>query len=144
VSSDGDRIDAFIRVLRVHIDALGQSLEEALETAVPCRARVDQCNGSTVTIGGRAIFRELGNAVMGTDLIERSRIKVWPRTHPQLSWMHLRRYPRRTKPYSRTLENHKDCFYLWVAWYNFVRENMAVRLTPCVADMGSPLRLDDA
>jgi hypothetical protein len=34
VSSVGDRIDAFLRVLRVHIDALGQTVEEALE-AVP-------------------------------------------------------------------------------------------------------------
>jgi hypothetical protein len=39
VTSDGDRIDAFIRVLRVHIDALGQSVEEALETAVPSEFR---------------------------------------------------------------------------------------------------------
>lgn len=38
MSSVGDRIDAFLRVLRVHIDALGQSEEEALET-VPLEFR---------------------------------------------------------------------------------------------------------
>lgn len=38
MSSVGDRIDAFLRVLRVHIDALGQSVEEALGT-VPAEFR---------------------------------------------------------------------------------------------------------
>jgi IS1 family transposase len=47
--------------------------------------------------------------------------------------MHLRRYARRTNAHSRKLENHKACFALWVAWYNFVRVNTAVRMTPCMA-----------
>jgi IS1 family transposase len=41
--------------------------------------------------------------------------------------MHLRRYARRTNAHSRKLENHKAAFSLWVAWYNFVRVNTAVR-----------------
>jgi IS1 family transposase/transposase-like protein len=47
--------------------------------------------------------------------------------------MHLRRYARRTNAHSRKLENHKACFALWVAWYNFVRVNTAVRMTPAMA-----------
>jgi IS1 family transposase len=47
--------------------------------------------------------------------------------------MHLRRYARRTNAHSRKLANHKACFALWVAWYNFVRVNSAVRVTPCMA-----------
>jgi IS1 family transposase len=47
--------------------------------------------------------------------------------------MHLRRYARRTNAHSRKLANHKACFALWVAWYNFVRVNTAVRTTPCMA-----------
>jgi len=47
--------------------------------------------------------------------------------------MHLRRYSRRTNAHSRKLENHKAAFSLWVAWYNFVRVNTAVRTTPCMA-----------
>lgn len=47
--------------------------------------------------------------------------------------MHLRRYARRTNAHSRKLENHKAAFSLWVAWYNFVRVNSAVRMTPCMA-----------
>lgn len=47
--------------------------------------------------------------------------------------MHLRRYARRTNAHSRKLENHKACFALWVAWYNFVRVNSAIRMTPVMA-----------
>ena len=47
--------------------------------------------------------------------------------------MHLRRYARRTNALSKKLENHKACFALWVAWYNFVRVNSAVRMTPGMA-----------
>jgi len=46
--------------------------------------------------------------------------------------MHLRRYARRTNAHSRKLENHKACFALWVAWYNFCRVNSAVRCTPAM------------
>jgi len=47
--------------------------------------------------------------------------------------MHLRRYARRTNAHSRKLANHKACVAIWVAWYNFVRVNTAVRMTPCMA-----------
>jgi IS1 family transposase len=47
--------------------------------------------------------------------------------------MHLRRYARRTNAISKKLENHKACFALWVAWYNFVRVNAAIRVTPAMA-----------
>lgn len=47
--------------------------------------------------------------------------------------MHLRRYARRTNALSKKLSNHKACFALWVAWYNFVRVNAAVRMTPAMA-----------
>jgi transposase-like protein/IS1 family transposase len=46
---------------------------------------------------------------------------------------HLRRYVRRTNAHSRKLANHKACFALWVAWYNFVRVNTAIRQTPAMA-----------
>jgi transposase-like protein/IS1 family transposase len=46
---------------------------------------------------------------------------------------HLRRYVRRTNAHSRKLANHKACFALWVAWYNFCRYNSAVRQTPAMA-----------
>jgi len=46
---------------------------------------------------------------------------------------HLRRYVRRTNAHSRKLANHKACVALWVAWYNFVRVNSAIRMTPCMA-----------
>lgn len=45
---------------------------------------------------------------------------------------HLRRYVRRTTAHSRKLANHKACFALWVAWYNFVRVNSAIRCTPAM------------
>ena len=47
--------------------------------------------------------------------------------------MHLRRYARRTNAHSRKLANHKACVALWVAWYNFVRINLVVRMTPAMA-----------
>jgi IS1 family transposase len=46
--------------------------------------------------------------------------------------MHLRRYARRTNAHSRKLANHEACVSLWVAWYNFVRVNSAVRCTPAM------------
>lgn len=39
-------------------------------------------------------------------------------------------------PYERAQpqgENHKACFALWVAWYNFARVNTAVMMTPAMA-----------
>ena len=42
-------------------------------------------------------------------------------------------YARRTNAHSRKLANHKACVALWVAWYNFVRVNTSVRITPCMA-----------
>ncbi len=57
--------------------------------------------------------------------------------------MHLRRYARRTNAHSRKLENHKACFALWVAWYNFVRVNTAVRMTPAMARGIYDFNLDD-
>lgn len=47
--------------------------------------------------------------------------------------MHVRRYARRTNALSKKLANHKACFALWVAWYNFVRINSTVRMTPAMA-----------
>jgi len=35
--------------------------------------------------------------------------------------------------HSRKLANHKDLHSLSVAWYNFVRLNTAVRMTPAMA-----------
>jgi hypothetical protein len=46
---------------------------------------------------------------------------------------HLRRFVRRTNAHSRKLANHKACFALWVAWYNFCRPNSAIRQTPAMA-----------
>jgi hypothetical protein len=46
--------------------------------------------------------------------------------------MQLRRYARRTNAHSRKLGNHKAFFALWVAWYNFVSVNTAVRMTPAM------------
>jgi len=46
---------------------------------------------------------------------------------------HLRRFVRRTNAHSRKLANHKACFALWVAWYNFCRSNSAIRQTPAMA-----------
>lgn len=47
--------------------------------------------------------------------------------------VHLRRFTRRTNAHSRKLANHKACFALWVAWYNFVRVNSSIRCTPAMA-----------
>jgi len=44
--------------------------------------------------------------------------------------MHRRRYARRTNAHSRKLANHKAAVSLWVAWYNFVRVNRSIRMTP--------------
>lgn len=60
--------------------------------------------------------------VAGTDLIHCCRVRT-----------HLRRYVRRTNAHSRKLANRKACVALWVAWYNFVRVNTTVRMTPCMA-----------
>ena len=46
---------------------------------------------------------------------------------------HLKRFARATNAHSRKLENHKNVVCLWVAWYNFVRVNTAVRMTPTMA-----------
>jgi hypothetical protein len=35
--------------------------------------------------------------------------------------------------HSRKLGNHKARVALWVAWYNFVRVNTSVKITPCMA-----------
>jgi hypothetical protein len=63
-------------------------------------------------------------ALCSTSHVERLNLSV--RTH-------LRRYARRTNMHSRKLANHKARVALWAAWYNFVRVNTSVRITPCMA-----------
>ena len=47
---------------------------------------------------------------------------------------HLRRLrPQNERAHRGKLANHKACVALWVAWYNFVRVNTSVRITPCMA-----------
>ncbi|HEY4902727.1 MAG TPA: IS1 family transposase [Candidatus Sulfotelmatobacter sp.] len=45
----------------------------------------------------------------------------------------VKRFARMTLAYSKTLENFKHAVALYMCWYNFVRVNSAVRMSPCMA-----------
>jgi transposase-like protein/IS1 family transposase len=49
--------------------------------------------------------------------------------------MHVRRFTRLTNAHSKTYRHHAAMISLWVAWYNFVRTNMALGkgVTPAMA-----------
>ena len=47
--------------------------------------------------------------------------------------MHMRRYTRLTNGHSKKFENHCHMVALYTTWYNFVRMNSAVRMSPAMA-----------
>jgi len=47
--------------------------------------------------------------------------------------MQMRRFTRLTNAHSKKLENHGCAVALHLAWYNFVRVHMSIRVTPCMA-----------
>lgn len=47
--------------------------------------------------------------------------------------MHMRRYTRLTNAHSKKFENHCHMVALYTVWYNFVRMNSAVRMSPAMA-----------
>jgi|SRR6266851_4242015 len=79
---------------------------------------------STLTENAASPFQAEPRQFVSTSHVERLNLSV--RTH-------LRRFVRRTNGHSRKLANHKACVSLWIAWYNFVRVNTAIRMTPCMA-----------
>ena len=44
--------------------------------------------------------------------------------------MHMRRYTRLTNAHSKKFENHCHMVSLYTVWYNFVRINSAVKMSP--------------
>jgi len=49
--------------------------------------------------------------------------------HPR---MHLRRFTRLVNAFSNKLDNLKAAVSLYVAWYNFCRVHMTLRVTPAM------------
>jgi hypothetical protein len=47
--------------------------------------------------------------------------------------MHMRRYTRLTNAHSKKFENHCHMVSLYTVWYNFVRINSAVKMSPAMA-----------
>jgi IS1 family transposase len=52
--------------------------------------------------------------------------------------MHMRRYTRLTNPHSKKFENHCHMVAIYTVWYNFVRINSAVKMSPAMAAGISP------
>jgi len=52
--------------------------------------------------------------------------------------MHMRRYTRLTNAHSKKFENHCHMVALYTVWYNFVRINSAVKMSPAMAAGISP------
>jgi hypothetical protein len=46
--------------------------------------------------------------------------------------MHLRRFTRLVNAFSKKLDNLKAAVSLYVAWYNFCRVHMTLRVTPAM------------
>jgi hypothetical protein len=47
--------------------------------------------------------------------------------------MAMRRFTRLTNAFSKKLENHAHMVALFALWYNFVRINQSLRVTPAMA-----------
>src|SRR5258708_34405425 len=45
----------------------------------------------------------------------------------------MRRYPRLTNAHSKKFENHCHMVALYTVWYNFIRINSAVKISPAMA-----------
>ena len=118
-----DQYNAYVGAMREHF---GQNVDFGQLRKIYSSGTGDGWYGSGQVVGavphvkiGRPDFSRIS-----TSHVERTNLSVR---------MHLRRYARRTNALSKKLENHKACFALWVTWYNFVRVNMAVRMTPAMA-----------
>ena len=91
-----------------------------------------------VCVGARK-DRVTGNpdpSMVSTSHVERSNLSFR---------MHLRRFTRLTNAHSKKFQNHCHMVALYTVWYNFVRTNSAVRMSPAMAAgiAKSPLEMAD-
>jgi len=53
--------------------------------------------------------------------------------------MHMKRFARLTNAHSKKFENHCHMVSLYTVWYNFVRINSAVKMSPAMAAGSAPI-----
>ncbi len=118
-----DQYNGYVGAMREHF---GREVEFGQLHKVYGRISKDNWYGSGQVLGaiphikiGRPDYSRIS-----TSHVERTNLNVR---------MHLRRFTRLTNAASKTLENLRDAACLYVAFYNFVRVNMALKTTPAVA-----------
>jgi IS1 family transposase len=83
------------------------------------------CTGATK----REISGTPDPAHISTSHVERSNLSMR---------MHMRRYTRLTNAHSKKFENHCHMVAIYTVWYNFVRINSAVKMSPAMAASITP------
>jgi len=119
-----DQYNAYVGAMREHF---GQNVDFGQLHKIYGRLQTDSWYGGGYVVGavphvkiGRPDFSRIS-----TSHVERTNLSVR---------MHLRRFTRLTNAHSKTLANMKDAVALYVAFYNFCRQNQALgKRTPAMA-----------
>lgn len=107
----GDEID-YAQLIKIYGEPLDRSPERKYSPAVCLGAKREP---------------RIGNPDMravSTSHVERSNLSMR---------MHMRRFTRLTNAHSKRFANHCHMVALYTAWYNFVRINSAVKMSPAMA-----------
>jgi transposase-like protein/IS1 family transposase len=118
-----DQYNGYVGAMREHF---GQNVDFGQLHKIYGRLNTDSRYGGGQVVGAVPhikIGRPEWNRI-STSHVERTNLSVR---------MHLRRFTRLTNAHSKTLANMKDAVALYVAFYNFVRTNQALKKSPAMA-----------
>lgn len=141
LSTDGLRL--YVRAVEEAFDDIDYGMLEKVYGAVPENLKGRYSPAECVGARRLTVLGEPNKANINTSHVEK---------HNQTMRQHMKRFARLTAAHSKKFANHCHMVALYTLWYNFVRINSAVRMSPAMAakitdklwDMADIVKLIDA